>query len=307
MRFILVLLQAILAGAAVAQESLPPPLADIGSALAGQQPVPPALDAYLKTWLEPAEPFRIVGPLYYVGTKGLAAYLITTPAGHILLDGGMPDSAEAIEDSIHKLGFDPRDIKFLLITHAHIDHAGTMAYFVHLSGGSAVVMDRDFDQLKSGGKIDPVYGTRPPFYFPEVTAERVLKDWDVLTLGNIKMTALLGAGHTRGATTWVTTIEDDGRSYNVVFPCCTSVNPLYRLAVRPSYPGIVDDFRRTFRMLESMKPDIWLPAHTQVPGFAEKLARADKDGVQGWVDPQGYRRWLSEEKTKFEAALAKEK
>ena len=169
--------------------------------------MPPALGAYLKTWLEPAEPFRIVGPLYYVGTKGLAAYLITTPAGHILLDGGMPDSAEAIEDSIHKLGFDPRDIKFLLITHAHIDHAGTMAHFVHLSGGSAVVMDRDFNQLKSGGKIDPVYGTRPPFYFPEVAAERVLKDWDVLTLGNIKMTALLGAGHTRGATTWVTTIE----------------------------------------------------------------------------------------------------
>jgi metallo-beta-lactamase class B len=93
----------------------------------------------------------------------------------------------------------------------------------------------------------------------------------------------------------------------VVFPCCTSVNPLYRLADRPSYPGIADDFRGTFRTLDSMKPDIWLPAHTQVPGFAEKLARADKDGVQGWVDPQGYRRWLSEEETKFEAALAKEK
>ena len=75
----------------------------------------------------------------------------------------------------------------------------------------------------------------------------MLKDWDVLALGNIKMTALLGAGHTRGATTWVTTIEDDGRSYNVVLPCCTSVNPLYRLAVRPSYPGIADDFRRTSR------------------------------------------------------------
>lgn len=121
------------------------------------------------------------------------------------------------------------------------------------------------------------------------------------------MTALLGAGHTRGATTWVTTIEDGGRSYNVVFPCCASVNPLYRFSVRPSYPGIADDYRRTFRMLDSMKPDIWLPAHTQVPGFAEKLARADKNGVQGWVDPDGYRRWLADEKTKFEAAVAKEK
>ena len=182
-------------------------------------------------------------------------------------------------ESIHKLGFDPRDIKLLLITHAHIDHAGTLAHFVQLSGGSAAVMDRDFEQLKSGGKTDPVFGTQPAFYFPPVTAERVLKDWDVLTLGNIKMTALLGAGHTRGATTWVTTVEDGGRSYNVVFPCCTSVNPLYRLVVRPSYPGIVDDYRRTFRMLETMKPDIWLPAHTQAPGFEEKLARMAKEGV----------------------------
>src|SRR5262245_65512850 len=120
----------------------------------------------------------------------------------------MPDSAEAVEDSIQKLGFDPRDIKFLLITHAHIDHAGKIAYFVHLSGGSAVVMNRDFDQLKSGGKSDPVYGMRPPFCFPEVTPERMLKDWDVLTLGNIKMAALLGAGHTRGPTTWLITIEE---------------------------------------------------------------------------------------------------
>ena len=307
MRFILVILQIVVAGVAVAQEPPPAPLPDIGAALSGQQPVPPALGAYLKTWVEPAEPFRIVGPIYYVGTKGLAAYLITTPAGHFLLDGGMPDSAEVFEESIHKLGFDPRDIKFLLITHAHIDHAGTMGHFVRLSGGSAVVMDRDLELLKSGGKIDPAYGKHPAFHFPPVTAERVLKDWDVLTLGNIKMTALLGAGHTRGATTWVTTIEDGGRSYNVVFPCCTSVNPLYRLVVRPSYPGIADDYRRTFRMLKSMKPDIWLPAHTQVPGFAEKLAHADKNGVQGWVDPAGYRRWLSDEQTKFEAALAKEK
>lgn len=168
-------------------------------------------------------------------------------------------------------------------------------------------MARDFEQLKSGGKTDPVYGTQPAFYFPPVTAERVLKDWEVLTIGNIKMTALLGAGHTRGATTWVTTVEDGGRSYNVVFPCCTSVNSLYRLGAHPSYPGIVDDYRRTFRMLETMKPDIWLPAHTQIPGFEEKLTRMTKAGVQDWVDPEGYRRWLASEKAKFEAALAKEK
>ena len=158
MRFILVVLQMILAGWATAQEALSPPLSDIGAALSGQQHVPPTLGAYLKSWVEPVEPFKIVGPIYYVGTKGLAAYLITTPAGHILLDGGIPDSADVFEESIHKLGFDPRDIKLLLITHAHIDHAGTLAHFVQLSGGSAAVMDRDFEQLKSGGKTDPSLG-----------------------------------------------------------------------------------------------------------------------------------------------------
>ena len=289
MRFILVVLQMILAGWATAQEALSPPLSDIGAALSGQQHVPPTLGAYLKSWVEPVEPFKIVGPIYYVGTKGLAAYLITTPAGHILLDGGIPDSADVFEESIHNLGFDPRDIKLLLITHAHIDHAGTLAHFVQLSGGSAAVMDRDFEQLKSGGKTDPVFGTQPAFYFPPVTAERVLKDWDVLTLGNIKMTALLGAGHTRGATTWVTTVEDGGRSYNVVFPCCTSVNPLYRLVVRPSYPGIVDDYRRTFRMLETMKRDIWHAG----PGIRGEIGAHGQRGSlglgrSGGLSPLGY-------------------
>ncbi|MGB7672072.1 MAG: hypothetical protein WBM31_13465 [Pseudolabrys sp.] len=108
MRFILVVLQLILAGAAAGQDALPPSLSDIGTAMSGQQRVPPTLGAYLKSWVEPTEPFKVVGPIHYVGTKGLAAYLITTPAGHILLDGGMPRSAEVIEESIHKLGFDPR-------------------------------------------------------------------------------------------------------------------------------------------------------------------------------------------------------
>lgn len=107
MRFILVFCQLIFVGWATAQEALSPPLSGIGAALSGQQHVPPTLGAYLKSWVEPVEPFKIVGPVYYVGTKGLAAYLITTPDGHILLDGGMPGSADVFEESIHKLGFDP--------------------------------------------------------------------------------------------------------------------------------------------------------------------------------------------------------
>ena len=104
------------------------------------------------------------------------------------------------------MAFRPEDIKLLLISHAHIDHAGTMAHFAKLSGATAAVMNRDFQNLNSGGRADPVYGTKPPFYFPPVTAERVLKDEDTLSVGNIRMTALLGRD-TQGATTWVTTVE----------------------------------------------------------------------------------------------------
>lgn len=307
MRILLgLLLQFGLVSAAIAQQSLPPALSGIASAMTAQQPLPPALLALLQTWVEPPEPLHIVGPIHYIGTRRLAAYLIATPAGHILLDGGMPSSAGDFEASIRKLGFKPEDIRLLLITHAHIDHAGTTAHFKKLSGATVAVMDRDFEHLKSGGKTDPVYGTQPPFYFPPVAAERVLQDGDTASLGTIRMTARLGAGHTQGATTWITTVEDGGKSYNVVFPCCTNVNPGYRLVVNLSYPGIADDFRRSLSMLESLQPDIWLAAHTQSFGFEDKRTRAAQEGVRAWVDPEGYRRWIAQEKATFEALVAKE-
>jgi metallo-beta-lactamase class B len=121
------------------------------------------------------------------------------------------------------------------------------------------------------------------------------------------MTARLGPGHTQGATTWITTIEDGGRTYTVVFPCCTSVNPGFRVEVHPSYEGIGDDYRRTFSMLDSLRPDIWLGGHTETFGFEDKRARAAREGVGAWVDPAGYRTWLAQEKAAFEAIVKKEK
>lgn len=266
----------------------------------------PAELAPPSSWTEPAEPVRIVGPIYFVGTKGLAAYLVTTPKGHILLDGAMPGSARDIEASIRKLGFKPEEIRLLLITHAHIDHAGTTAYFKKLSKAKAAVMDRDYIALASGGRTDFRYGSQPAFYFPPVKAERELTDGDTVSLGKVSMTARLGAGHTRGATTWITTVEDGGRKYTVVFPCCTGINPGYRLTVDPSYAGIADDYRRTFTMLESLKPDIWLPAHTEGFDFDSKRARAAAEGAAAWVDPDGYRQWVAKGKETFEAAVAAE-
>ncbi|MGH7342006.1 MAG: subclass B3 metallo-beta-lactamase [Candidatus Rokuibacteriota bacterium] len=257
----------------------------------------------VKDWYEPAEPIRIVGPIHYVGTRELGAYLITTPQGHILLDGAMPGSAAQIEASIRKLGYKPEEIRLLLITHAHIDHVGTLAHFKALAGASVAVMSAEEPLLKSGGKSDYLYAKDPRFHFQPVTADRLLRDGDGVELGGVRLTARHTPGHTPGCTTWTTTVEDRGRPYRVVFPGSTSVNPGSRLVRDPSYQGIADDFRRAISVLESLQPDIYLPAHASFFDLTGKRARLAKEGVEAFVDPEGYRRRIAEQKATIEARL----
>jgi metallo-beta-lactamase class B len=259
-----------------------------------------------KSWVTPAEPLHIVGPINFVGTKGLGVYLITTPAGHILLGGGMPHSSSLIESSIRKLGYKPEDIKILLSNHAHIDHVGTTAEFKKLTGATVVAMDRDVDLLASGGKMDYLFAKDSSFYFPPVTADRVLKDGDIVELGGVKLTARLSAGHTPGCTTFITTVQEGGRSYQVVFPDGTSVNPGTRLVNSPSYPGILEDYRKTFALLESLHPDIFLSYHDDFSWTTER-ARAATEGVQAFIDPEGYRQFVADRKANFEQLVTQEK
>jgi metallo-beta-lactamase class B len=286
-------------------QDLPPEMQRFAEDFVTERPIPAELTTRLRSWITRTDPVRIVGPIYFVGTSGLAAYLITTREGHVLIDGAMPSSAMDIDASIRKAGFRPEDVRWQLITHAHIDHAGTAAHFQKL-GARVAVMDRDFETLKTGGKADFRYGDVPSFYFPAVTADRTLKDGDVVALGKVRMTARLGAGHTKGATTWTTTVEDGGKSYSVVFPCCMGINSGYRLLIRPSYPGIADDYRRTIAMLEALKPDVWLPAHTDMFEFESKRTRAATEGAAAWVDPEGYRLWLARGKENLEKLLTME-
>ena len=139
----------------------------------------------LKDWLEPTEPLRIVGPIYCVGTRGLGSYLITTPAGHILVNGLMPQSASLVEASIRKLGFKLEDVRIVIMGHAHIDHAGTIASFKKRTGAKVAVLDADHDLLQSGGKADYLYANDPRLHYESVTADRVLKDGDTVALGGI--------------------------------------------------------------------------------------------------------------------------
>ena len=281
-------------------------LAALASAAAAQQPLPPGVPETFRPFFEPAEPLKIVGPIHFVGTRDLGVYLVATKAGHVLIDGAMPISAPLIEASIRKLGFKPEEIRVLLITQAHVDHVGTLAHFKKLASAQVAVMSPDDELVKSGGKTDYLFAGDERFRFEPVAADRVLKDGDVVELGGVKLTARLTPGHTRGTTTWTTTVEDGGQSYRVVLAGSTSVNPGTKLVKAPSYPGIADDYRRSFRLLESLKPDIFLGAHVGVFDMDAKRPRVASAGAKAWVDPEGYARYLAKSKEAFEALVAKE-
>lgn len=257
----------------------------------------------LLKWKEPAEPARILGPIYFVGTKGLGVFLIAGSEGHVLIGSGMPGSGPVIEASIRKLGFKIEDVKLILGGHAHLDHAGGHAYLKKASGAKVAAMREEQALYESGGKSDFHYAAYKEFQFDPVKVDRLLRDEEDIRLGDIAIQAFLTPGHTKGSTTFVLKVVADGEPYTVVIPDGTNVNPGYRLAQNPSYEGIADDFRRTFRVLESLKPDVWLAAHNHFYGLEDKLARAKKEGNKAWVDPEGYKTFVAAQKTKFEAAL----
>lgn len=260
----------------------------------------------LLKWDEPTEPAKIVGPIYFVGTKGLSVYLITTPEGHILINTGMPGSGPLIEASIRKLGFKPKDIKIILTGHAHCDHTGGHAYLQKVSGAKIAVIDREKELLESGGKADFHYSDVKEFAFDPVRVDTVFRDGEEIKLGNITITALLTGGHTKGSTTFLTKVTEGEKSFTVLFPNGTSVNPGYRVENNPSYPGIGDDYRRTYRTLLSLEPDIWLMPHNEAFDYETKLARSKTVGAKAWVDRDGYKKWATLQRQKFEDAVAKE-
>ena len=255
-------------------------------------------------WEEPAEPVKIVGPLYFVGTKGLGVFLFTTPEGHILMNTGMPSSGPMIVDSIRKLGFKPEDIKIMINGHAHIDHAGAFAYLKQQFGAQLAVMREDVPAMESGDRDDFKYGD--DLVYPGVKVDCVLRDGDTIKLGDVLLTAYHTPGHTRGSTTWVVNVVVGGKTYVVAFPDGAGFNPGYRLVKNPSYPGIADDYRNTHHTLEMLKPDIWLAQHNEYYDLEGKRLRAQAEGVNAWVDPEGYRRWVSGKKRAFEDEVDKE-
>jgi metallo-beta-lactamase class B len=258
-------------------------------------------------WDEPADPIKIVGPLYFVGTRGLSSWLFVTSEGNILLNTGTPKSGPMIVDSIRKLGFKPEDIKIIINGHGHSDHAGAFAFIKEQTHAQVAIMQPDVAMVEDGGKSDFHYGKDwQVMGQPPVKVDRILRSGDTVKLGDVILTGYNTPGHTKGATTWVTTLVDGGKAYTVAFPDGAGFNPGYQVAKPEEYPGINQDYRDTLHFLESLHPDIWLAHHTEYFDLEGKRTRAPSEGVKAWVDPDGYRQWVASKRRAFENEVDRE-
>lgn len=257
-------------------------------------------------WTEPFPAFKIAGNLYYVGSKGLANYLITTPQGHILINSDLEANIPLLRASVEQLGFKFSDIKVLLISHAHWDHNAASDSIKRLTGAKCMVMDADVGVVESGGKTDFQYGDSPANLYRPTKVDRVLHDGDRVELGGAVLVAHLTPGHTRGCTTWTMRVRESGKAYDVVIVGSPNVNPGYKLVNNTAYPEIAADYEKGFGVLRALPVDIFLGAHGSYFDLQAKYARLKDAGVQAFVDPDGYRAYVSEREQAFRAELAKQ-
>ena len=258
-------------------------------------------------WTEPFPPFRIAGNLYYVGSKGLANYLITTPQGHILINSDLEASVPLIRASVEKLGFRFTDIRILLISHAHWDHDAGSASIKTLTRAKYMVMDADVPVVESGGRADFQYGSQPAMLYPTAKVDRVLHDGDEVRLGGVTLVAHLTPGHTRGCTTWTMEVQEGGKIHDVVIVGSPNVNEGYKLVGNSSYPEIASDYERTFRVLKSLPVDIFLGAHGSYFDLETKYRQMKEGAPAPFIDPAGYKAYVTEREVAFRTELAKQK
>ena len=247
-------------------------------------------------WYQPFPAHRIHGNLYYVGTGGLASYLITTSDGHILINSSFEESVPLIRASVEKLGFRFHDIKILLTSHAHGDHAAGSALVKELTAAKVMVMTGDEDVVAKGSGKN----------WKPCKVDRVLHDLDEVKLGGMKLVAHHTPGHTKGATTWTFPVTDGEKVYNVVIVSSVSVNPGYILVNNKEYPQIAEDYQKSFRILKTLSCDIFLAPHGIQYGLSEKYAKLGQK-ANPFVDPEGYAKANAEKEKEFQEKWAAQK
>jgi metallo-beta-lactamase class B len=245
---------------------------------------------------QPAEPFRIAGNFYYVGANDLAAYLVTSPEGHVVLDGGYPTTAQMIMASIAQLGFDIKDVKVLLNSAPYADHAGGLAALQRASSATLWVSEASADIIASGG-LDPnnalplkILAGIGLLSYPAARVDHRFKDGEIIRLGPIALTAHITGGSTRGCTSWSFAVHDGDRVLNVVSAC-----PL-QVTIGLRYPEQRTDIERSIRVLRSLPADIWVTSRARPWGRYRKFvaSKTAKNPVDAFIDPNGYQAFLDD-------------
>ena len=273
-------------------------------ALLAALPLPALAASDPPAWREPAEPFRIVGNIFYVGSKGLAAYLIATPDGAILIDGTLEDDVPMIERNIGKLGYRMRDVKILLNNHAHFDHAEGLAHLKRDSGAKMIASWEDAGALESGTPpSDMDYGVHK---FTPVKVDRTIRNGSTVKLGSMVLKAVLTPGHTPGCTTWTTTVMDRGKPVKVVFLGSITVAGS-KLVGNKGYPGVVNGFRLSFARLDQLHADVVLPFHPELNDLMGREARKQAGDLGAFEHPDELPMIVAKARADFEGDLAKAK
>lgn len=247
------------------------------------------------TFNTPFPPFKVMDNIYFVGTQDLGSFLITTPAGHILINSDFETTVPQIRAAVEKLGFKFTDIKILLGSHAHGDHMEGDALVKELTGAQVVVMEQDvpaLSRMAPQGKPHPM--------------DRVIHDGEEVKLGGVTLVAHLTAGHTKGCTTWTLKAQEKGKTYNVVILGSIGVNPGYILVNNKDYPQIADDYVRGFKVLRALPCDVFLASHSRFYGMPEKYAKLKDGGPNPFIDPAGYRAHLDLQEKNFKEKLAEQ-
>jgi metallo-beta-lactamase class B len=240
-------------------------------------------------------PHRIAGNLYYIGSRSLASFLVTTPEGHILINTNWEDGVANLRKSVEDLGFDFEDIEIVLGSHAHADHMEGDALVKELTGAAVMAMAEDvplLEGIRPGGKPHPI--------------DRRLEDGEAVTLGGSTLVARRTPGHTPGCTTWTMTVEEDGASYDVVIIGSMGSNPGFQFVANPTNPTIAEQYMQGFAVLRSLSPDIPLASHPAMYGMADKYERLGQ-GPNPYVDPEGYVAELDAVETLFLDVLAEQR
>ena len=249
-------------------------------------------------WNQPVAPFKIAGNLYYVGASGVSAFLVTDPKGHILIDSGFRETVPLVLASIRKLNFKPEDIRFLVASHVHNDHVGGLVELRRLTGAKIVLSVEDAPQFERGGLDDPQFGDS--LSYEGGKADRLLKDGDTVEVGGTRLTARVTPGHTKGCTTWTGVLKEGGKQYDWVSTCSMTA-PDYKLLDNPKYPNAAADFEKTFRILRSLRCDIYTSSH---PSFFRMEQKRDQGS---FVDPHGFRRFIDRSEAEIQRMVAAEK